>query len=111
MGENTRGEKWLKAHKDIILDFLGHVDHQPKKNRRKSFRDAKHKRRKLWLKNPHCNYCNKELLYSESTLDHVIPVSKGGKNKNTNLVLACKDCNTKKSDQSVNDFLNEQISS
>ena len=42
-----------------------------------------------------CQYCgtNKDL-----TLDHVIPRSKGGKSTWTNLVTACKNCNSKKSD-------------
>jgi len=42
-----------------------------------------------------CQYCgtNKHL-----TLDHVLPRSKGGKSSWTNLVTACKRCNTQKGD-------------
>ncbi|WP_436516786.1 HNH endonuclease [Ekhidna sp. To15] len=42
-----------------------------------------------------CQYCgtNKEL-----TIDHVVPRSKGGKSTWTNLVTACKKCNSRKSD-------------
>ena len=42
-----------------------------------------------------CQYCgtNKDL-----TIDHIIPRSKGGKSTWTNLVTACKKCNSKKSD-------------
>ncbi|MEM0938574.1 MAG: HNH endonuclease [Bacteroidota bacterium] len=45
-----------------------------------------------------CQYCgtNKEL-----TLDHVIPRSKGGKSTWTNLVTACKKCNSIKGDYSL----------
>ncbi|GAB4239011.1 MAG: HNH endonuclease [Ekhidna sp.] len=45
-----------------------------------------------------CQYCgtNKDL-----TLDHVIPRSKGGKSSWTNLVTACKNCNSKKGDYSL----------
>ena len=32
------------------------------------------------------------------TLDHLIPRSKGGKSSWTNLVTACKKCNSKKGD-------------
>jgi len=41
-----------------------------------------------------CQYCgtNKEKL----TIDHVIPVSKGGKSSFENCVAACKKCNGKK---------------
>ncbi len=43
-----------------------------------------------------CQYCgtNKDL-----TLDHVIPKSKGGKSSWTNLVTACKHCNSRKGDE------------
>lgn len=42
-----------------------------------------------------CQYCgdNRNL-----TLDHLIPRSKGGQSSWTNLVTACKNCNTKKGD-------------
>ncbi|MEQ8907528.1 HNH endonuclease [Ekhidna sp.] len=42
-----------------------------------------------------CQYCgvNKDL-----TIDHVVPRSKGGKSTWTNLVTACKNCNSRKSD-------------
>jgi len=45
--------------------------------------------------NHSCQYCgsNKEL-----TLDHLIPKSKGGKSSWTNLVTACKRCNSHKGD-------------
>ena len=34
-----------------------------------------------------------------STVDHLIPVSKGGSNDLTNLVLCCKQCNGEKADR------------
>jgi 5-methylcytosine-specific restriction endonuclease McrA len=42
-----------------------------------------------------CVYCNSR---HDLTLDHVIPRSKGGKTAWNNLVTACKRCNAKKSD-------------
>ena len=51
-----------------------------------------------------CIYCgSKERL----TLDHVIPKSKGGPNTWKNLVTCCGDCNVKKGDKKVEDFLFE----
>lgn len=40
-----------------------------------------------------CQYCGKN---KDLTLDHVVPRAKGGKSKWTNLVTACKRCNTVK---------------
>lgn len=47
-----------------------------------------------------CLYCNKIHIKSQLTLDHVIPVSKGGKTDWYNIVTACGPCNTKKADRS-----------
>jgi 5-methylcytosine-specific restriction endonuclease McrA len=40
-----------------------------------------------------CVYCGKE---KGLTIDHVIPLSRGGKSSFENCVTACKDCNSKK---------------
>ncbi|WP_420315660.1 HNH endonuclease [Ekhidna sp.] len=45
-----------------------------------------------------CQYCGTS---NDLTIDHVIPRSKGGKSTWTNLVTACKKCNSKKSDYSL----------
>ena len=43
-----------------------------------------------------CLYCNKEFREKELTLDHVIPISRGGKTSWTNIVAACGPCNSTK---------------
>lgn len=43
-----------------------------------------------------CMYCADPVPYSSMTLDHVVPASKGGRRWFTNIVLACKICNTQK---------------
>ncbi len=45
-----------------------------------------------------CQYCGTK---ANLTLDHVVPRSQGGKSNWGNLVTACKPCNTKKGDLSV----------
>ena len=45
----------------------------------------------------HCQYCAKRFRESELTIDHVIPRSKGGQSRWTNVVTACKPCNQRKS--------------
>lgn len=49
-----------------------------------------------------CHYCKND---KNLTYDHIIPRSKGGSNKHTNIVLACYTCNQLKGDLSVEDFL------
>lgn len=46
-----------------------------------------------------CQYCSVVLTRSTATMDHVVPVSKGGKTSFTNVVTACNPCNSTKSDR------------
>jgi 5-methylcytosine-specific restriction endonuclease McrA len=46
-----------------------------------------------------CQYCFKKLDKKDCTLDHVLPVSKGGKSVFENSVTACSPCNANKGDK------------
>lgn len=43
-----------------------------------------------------CQYCTEELSPKQCTIDHVVPVSKGGKTTWHNVVTACYSCNNSK---------------
>ena len=43
-----------------------------------------------------CHYCGEEFSPAELTMDHKIPLSRGGMSEKINLVPACKECNNKK---------------
>ncbi len=43
-----------------------------------------------------CYYCDRTFAHRELTMDHVIPLSRGGRSTRDNLVPCCKECNTKK---------------
>ncbi len=43
-----------------------------------------------------CYYCHREVGREQLTMDHVVPLSRGGKSKKGNIVPACKECNNKK---------------
>jgi len=43
-----------------------------------------------------CQYCKQNFLPKELTMDHIIPLARGGKSERFNLVPCCKECNTKK---------------
>ena len=43
-----------------------------------------------------CQYCNEAFTKPNLTVDHVIPVSKGGKLRWDNCVASCGPCNTAK---------------
>jgi 5-methylcytosine-specific restriction endonuclease McrA len=43
-----------------------------------------------------CHYCGRLFPPRALTMDHIVPVVRGGKSKKGNVVPACKDCNNKK---------------
>jgi 5-methylcytosine-specific restriction endonuclease McrA len=43
-----------------------------------------------------CQFCNNQFTQSQLTLDHVTPISKGGKTSWENIVAACGPCNSRK---------------
>jgi 5-methylcytosine-specific restriction endonuclease McrA len=43
-----------------------------------------------------CVYCGTGLDLADATLDHVIPLSRGGSHEPGNLVTACQPCNQRK---------------
>ncbi len=49
---------------------------------------------KLWeTQGPCCKLCNKSITKEKSQLDHIEPVSKGGKSEPSNLQFLCEKCN------------------
>jgi len=43
-----------------------------------------------------CAYCGVHAYESELTVEHIVPVSRGGRHEWTNVVTACRSCNTRK---------------
>ena len=55
-----------------------------------------------------CHYCGRAFAPSELTMDHVIPVARGGTSDRHNVVPCCKACNSaKKARLAVEDALDE----
>ena len=53
-----------------------------------------------------CAYCGAENVPLE--VEHVVPRSRGGSNRASNLTLACRDCNEKKGNRSIQEFLDDK---
>ncbi len=61
---------------------------------------ARKLRQSQWWKNEIargiCRFCGEKFKSSELTMDHVVPISRGGKSTKGNIVPCCKECNNKK---------------
>ncbi len=71
-------------------------DAEIKRNRQK----ARLLRKSQWWKRQcakgRCHYCGQPTAPNELTMDHVVPIGRGGKSTKGNVVAACKTCNSKK---------------
>ena len=55
-----------------------------------------------------CHYCGRKFPPSELTMDHVVPLSRGGRSTKGNIVPCCKECNNgKKYTMPVDEILAE----
>lgn len=61
---------------------------------------ARRLRRSAWwmrkINEGKCHYCNREVGIKNLTMDHIVPLTRGGKSKKGNIVPACKECNNRK---------------
>lgn len=61
---------------------------------------ARELRKSQWWKNRVgsgiCHWCGGKFPAEELTMDHIVPVVRGGKSTRGNVVPACKECNNKK---------------
>lgn len=80
------------------MDFFnaGATDGEIKREKAK----ARELRSSAWWKRRRsegvCYFCGKKVHPAEITMDHLVPLIRGGESIKGNIVPACKDCNNKK---------------
>lgn len=61
---------------------------------------ARELRKSQWWKRKRsegtCYFCKRRFPPKELTMDHIVPLIRGGKSTKGNVVPACKECNNKK---------------
>lgn len=43
-----------------------------------------------------CHYCGRPFPPKQLTMDHIVPIARGGKTTKGNVAPCCKECNTRK---------------
>lgn len=75
------------------------IDEQQLRREREKAREL---RKQGWWKNRIatgiCHYCGQKFAPRELTLDHIVPLTRGGRSTRGNCVPACKECNNRKKD-------------
>lgn len=77
--------------------FISEVTGQEIKKEKQKAREL---RRTQWWKRKcnsgKCYYCGMEVLPGDLTMDHIVPIIRGGRSTKDNVVPACKKCNDRK---------------
>lgn len=63
------------------------------RGRRDDRRPAKRHRKALLRRDPYCNWCHCLLTEETATIEHIIPIARGGLDNRNNMTLACEACN------------------
>lgn len=77
--------------------FIIEVSEADVKREREKSRELR--KRRWWqnrLAQGRCHYCGAAFAPENLTMDHLVPISRGGKASRNNVVPACKDCNSRK---------------
>lgn len=79
------------------MSFVSEVSDEEVKRERRAARAL---RESSWWKRKcsrgRCYYCDAQIPPKELTMDHLVPIIRGGKSVKSNIVTACKECNNKK---------------
>ena len=83
--------------KKLIQPFaydLGDDDLKRERHKARALRESQWWKRRL--AKGVCHYCGRPASPKDLTMDHVVPISRGGKSTKGNVVPCCKECNTAK---------------
>ena len=82
---------------DAVKDFSWHIEAEDLRRERAKARELRHsqwwKRR---LDKGVCHWCGRRFAPSELTMDHIVPIARGGLSTKGNVVVCCKECNNQK---------------
>lgn len=97
MPESPGDDRPPRAPSAARPDFYEPVDPDVLKRERAKAREL---RQSQWWKRRIatgvCHYCQRRLGPAALTMDHIVPLGRGGRSTRGNLVPACKACNTRK---------------
>lgn len=82
--ETTQEKLFRKARRKYI------------KNQRSAVNKGKYKLRTFLKQKGICHYCERNCFIDDWTVDHVVPLSKGGKTEKKNVIGCCMSCNHQK---------------
>lgn len=105
---------WASRNKDKIRSYSTHNAHNRRVGKHQSRKDniAVYKWLRSWRskRTVSCYWCQCRFRPSECHVDHITPISRGGKNTIENVCISCAPCNMKKKAKSISVW-NQSITS
>ncbi len=79
---------------DIFNIYVGEIEIKAEKQKARELRHTRWWKEKL--QKGICEYCGGKFPPEELTMDHIVPVIRGGKSAKNNIAVCCKECNNRK---------------
>lgn len=95
------------CHKLIDQEERGAHAEPAEKDERDYYNDPERRLMILFRDRYACVYCTAALSEETFVIDHLVPVAKGGTNRNHNLIAVCELCNQRRGDSDLIHFLRE----
>lgn len=86
----TKKTVGVDPEKAIAMCFAAPVSQGKKDSRRKTYKSIK---KNLYRKSKKCLWCKHVFPLDQMTLEHIIPLDRGGLDNENNMALACATCN------------------
>lgn len=91
----------IKGQKGLSMEDAIKMANEPPKRIHKSVqakrgttKKNKRRKRRLLAAHPFCCWCDVPLTMETATLEHIVPLARGGLDNMNNLKLACEPCNS-----------------
>ena len=101
-------ELWVQqkiSQSNAMIEFISKSENAAPEKPKRTAIPKSVKQRVFDKTDGNCAYCGIQLVRNGNWhVDHVVPISRGGKDEIENLVAACHKCNTKKSDKPLIEF-------
>jgi len=107
---SPRNGQKSKAPDDYYVLDAEHTD--PARLKREREKARKLKKTQWWLDRLNrgiCHYCERRFSASQLTMDHIVPLARGGESTQGNIVPACRECNRDKKLDTPVDQLFKQL--
>lgn len=86
----------------LVMDTIVAIKHEKKQNKNTINYNPTLTNKMLFERdNYECSYCGHSFLRNKLTRDHIIPISKNGKDNWLNCTTACNSCNLYKDDKTL----------